>query len=242
MKSNINKVKRQYDTRKIERQNSVQELQSSVESKLLKKSMINKKLELLGNEKEKLNQQVRRANENYDRLMASKLNSNASSEDSGAVSLLLFSSEIHQIRSYVDKLETRLWFGIPEKQNELKTERKNIDLTIKKLQGALALEKKKLAQLQAEQHDEIKSIQQKIQDKQIRKQNSERVVKKNKTALENMMATNVVLPAQFSDESANGESLKLAVVLGLFAGLFIGIFSAFLMEFWKNNKEKIASV
>jgi len=80
----IDKHKHIFDRRKVQLENTIQDLNASVESQLSKKSLIKKKLNLLENEKEKLKQSIEQANENYDRVMSSKLNANGSSKGPGS--------------------------------------------------------------------------------------------------------------------------------------------------------------
>lgn len=111
----------------VERQKFEQEIQSlkgKLDQLQEKSASYERRLKLLEKERSFLKEQVERATARMDELLATKSQANLNG-GSEPVALMLFSSEIQRVRSYVDELRTRLMAEIPQKQEELRVNLEN---------------------------------------------------------------------------------------------------------------------
>ena len=67
---------------------------------------------------------------------------------------------------------------------------------------------------------------------------SDNNLKMAEVKLQNIISTTVLLQPQFSAHPAS-PNLKLNTAMGMVSGFFVSILLAFMLEFWKRNKEKI---
>ncbi len=96
----------------------VDELENKVQSH-------KRRLKLLDQERAFLKDQVEKATGRMDELLQSKVRANL--QDGGEpVALMLFSSEIQRVRSYVDQLRTRLLAEIPQTQEKYRMQLESI--------------------------------------------------------------------------------------------------------------------
>ncbi len=95
---------------------------------------------------------------------------------------------------------------------------------------------KKERRLELEQLDQ--ELQDKVQNLQADQKQLQIKIDESQSKLDNMITTQVLVAPQFS-ENPVGSNLKRNAALGLVVGLFLGIFGAFVLEFWRKNRDKI---
>jgi capsular polysaccharide biosynthesis protein len=235
---------------------SIQNLESN-------KKVLKEKIKLLGQEKQDLELRIKEAEVRYDSLIKSKLGAIEQAGSGEAVGLMLFSNEVQHIQSYLTQLRDRLLFKIPENIAELENQIEKIDREIVEIrdQTALeitglenqiekidreiveirdqtALEITRLEQLDPELEQKIEESKGQIQSLENQKEKIRLEVNELKNRLENMIRTKVIMAPVFSADPAS-PNLKLNLALGLTAGFFVSVLLAFMLEFWRRNKQKI---
>ncbi|MEF8794370.1 MAG: Wzz/FepE/Etk N-terminal domain-containing protein [Thiohalorhabdus sp.] len=110
-----------FDVQRQEIRQRIQSLEADLQRLRQKAESDQRRLGLLDQEKAFLKNQIQESTDRLDELLATKTRANMASS-SEPVGLLLFSSEIQRVRSYVDKLRNRVLSRIPEKRENLKVQ------------------------------------------------------------------------------------------------------------------------
>ena len=174
------------------------------------------RLNLLDKQKEYLKGQIEDSSQRINELIKSKSTANLSSNQE-PIGLLLFSSEIQRIRSYISKLQTRLIADIPNKK-------KSLQLKIENTYSETASTK-------AEMLSKIQNVKSSITSLNAQ-------LNTQKTSLNNILRTNIISKPDISDNPVS-HNYKLFFAISMVLGLFLGVFAAFLREFWVMNRDKI---
>jgi capsular polysaccharide biosynthesis protein len=240
MTNQIEQVKREYDEKMEEKENGIARIQNTMGDLKAQKTYMRGRIQLLEDEREAVQKRVEAAEKRYRELLDYKLSANKQAQGTGAVALMLFTSEIQHVRDYLDQLRERWLFEIPEEINSLEAEIKSTDSEIRNLEADMALEKKRLGRLKPELKDRIEEIEADIAEQESKKKENLLEISSQESRLKNMITTQVLVAPKFS-ETRTLPSVKLPVALGLVLGLFLGVFGAFLLEFWRNNRERIVN-
>jgi LPS O-antigen subunit length determinant protein (WzzB/FepE family) len=121
-------------------QQEIQSLQGSLEQLQGKTASYKRRLELLEKERAFLKEQVDQATARMDDLLASKSQASLNGGQE-PVALMLFSSEIQRVRSYIDELRTRLMADIPQMQEQLRVLREDTRAKITRTRAELKSQK-----------------------------------------------------------------------------------------------------
>ena len=222
---------RRFKIKKINQKNQISEIEGQIAHLEARRETLNEQLQLLGKERQDLQDRVSEAKERYAELTQSKLAANQQASAQGSIGLMLFSNEVLRIQRHLQDLRDRLLFKIPEQQSQYQTDLKELGIKIQNQQARLNEARTKLEQLAAEEQSAVENHQSKIQERRIR-------IRALQSQLDNHIVTRVVAPPEFS-EGAVSPNLKLNTALGFVLGLFLSVFLAFLYEFWRNNRERI---
>ncbi len=238
LKNKINEAMRKYEEKTAEKENLIFQIQNTIENIKAAIAFVEGRIKLLVKEKETLHKRIESAEDRYNEFLQHKFSANEQARGSGAVGLMLFSSEMQHMRTYLDQLRERLLFKIPEEISKLGTELKELNSEINNHQADLSLEKKRLAQLKPEMEDLIEEIQGSIEEKQFKKKENQLNIEFQESRIKNMITTDVLFAPHFSEDKIS-PNVKLIIALSIIVGLFFGIFGAFILEFWQRNKEAI---
>lgn len=238
LKNQIAEIKRKYENKIGEKENTIARLTNTIENLKAEKDFLHGRIQLLEAEKKDLKERIDSVQKRYDQFLKSKVQADNEANNAAAIGLMLFNSELQQMREYRDQLRDRLMFQIPEQINQLRTDLKNLNTNISNHQEELKLEKKKLAQLKPEMKDRIFDVQGQIQEKKNQQKENDLEIDGMEMKLNNMISTRVLQEPIYSRKPVS-PNVKMFMALGIVLGFFLSIFGAFLVEFWETNKDSL---
>lgn len=118
----------------------IQTLEAALSELQGKTNSYKRRLKLLDKEKTFLKKQIEESTARIDRLLENKAAANVSNPQE-PVGLLLFSSEIQRVRSYVDELQNRLISEIPNKKESLQLDLESVQSQIRTKKAELNAQK-----------------------------------------------------------------------------------------------------
>jgi len=238
LKTRVSEIKRDYAAKIGEKKNQIKQLTNKIDDLNARKSYLKGRIQLLEEEKKELQSRIDKVEKSYNQFLNYKMDANTQASESAAIGLMLFNSELQQMRKYRDQLRQRLLFGIPGQISDLDTDLKELQSSLQNRKAELSLEKKLLEHLEPEMKDKIAKVEWQIQEKKNQQAENRQEIKSLKSKIDNMISTRVVLEPVYSEDPVSPNT-KLLGALGLVLGLFVFVFGAFLMEFWESNREKI---
>jgi uncharacterized protein involved in exopolysaccharide biosynthesis len=227
----ISEKKRVFHLKKVDQKNKVARIQGEIANLKTRQETLREQLDLLKQEKADLEKRIEETQAQYDQLKDSKTAANQNASAQGAIGLMLFSNEVLQVQRYLEDLRTRSLFKIPERRAKFQAELKELGTQIQNKKAELDQARVKLSQLDGE----LKSA---IEDLNAEKQEHRLTIQGFENQLANMITTQVTAEPAFSDKPV-GPNLKLNAALGLVLGGFLSVFAAFLVEFWRANRNRI---
>lgn len=238
LKNQIKEIKRNYESKTGQKQNTIARITNTIDDLEEQKNFLQERIGLLEEERKDLKERVDLAEKRYSDFLNHKMEANDRAGQSAAIGLMLFTSELQQMRRYRDQMRDRLLFNIPEQISKLNTDLKELNSNIHNRKEELELENKLLSQLEPEMEDRIAKVQGQIQAKKNKQEENRLNINGLEVKLDNMIATQVLLEPVYSEEPVS-PNIKLNAALGIVLGFFLSVFGAFLVEFWENNKELI---
>ena len=238
LKNQIAEIERKYESKIGEKQNTISRLTNTIENLKAEKESVRGRIQLLEEEKKDLRGRIDSVQERYTQFLNSKVQANNQADEPAAIGLMLFNSELQQMRKYRDHLRDRLLFQIPKQISQLSASLKKLNSDISNHREELKLEKKKLSQLEPEMKDRIAEVQGRIQEKKNQQEENELAIEGTRVELDNMIATRVLQEPVYSRNPVT-PNVKMFLALGVVLGFFLSVFGAFLVEFWENNKDSL---
>ncbi|MFB6261645.1 MAG: Wzz/FepE/Etk N-terminal domain-containing protein, partial [Thiohalorhabdaceae bacterium] len=263
LNNKVAETQRKYEIKRIQRQNKISSIEGRITDLKNNRSNLKETIALLSEEQKDLEKRIQDAEELHQDLIKSKSEANQLANQDSAIGLMLFNSELMQIRRHLNTLRERALFEIPQRIADLRNQVKEVGTKIQNQKAELQKARTQLSQLEEQEKDELEAIQTQIRDKkaQLDKAKTKRKqldadlksaiegLKAQKTEkrlqiqalnnqLDNRIVTHVTGEAQLSQEPVSNK-FKLHIALGLVLGGFLSVFLAFIREFWRNNRKRI---
>jgi len=235
---NFDELDRTFKNKTITAKNNIAELYDNIRNIESQKKFQKQRIEYLESQKKELTEQIKDVEKRYNTLLDLKLKAGNQVKEEGALSLMLYSSEIQQNQAYLSKIRERLFFEIPEAISKIHTGIDKMDTDISKIRTKIKFQQQLISQLTPELTEAKNKLNRKIDTIKNDKQNIEANIEDLNQKMSNMAKTRKILEPQVSEETVS-PNVKIIVALGGVSGFFISIFLAFILEFWALNRNKI---
>jgi len=235
---NFDELDRTFKNKTITAKNNIAELYDNIRNIESQKKFQKQRIEYLESQKKELTEQIKDVEKRYNTLLDLKLKAGNQVKEEGALSLMLYSSEIQQNQAYLSKIRERLFFEIPEAISKIHTGIDKMDTDISKIRTKIKFQQQLISQLTPELTEAKNKLNRKIDTIKNDKQNIEANIEDLNQKMSNMAKTRKILEPQVSEETVS-PNVKIIVALGCVSGFFISIFLAFILEFWAINRNKI---
>ncbi len=240
LKNNIKDLERAEETKKVDISNAIAGLENKILNLQSGKKSFDRQISDLKKEKMDLAKLIKETENRYFKLLDSKFDFNSQAKDAGAVEILFYRGEIQRIQTDLAKLRQRFMLTIPSQISQIQTDLMALSTQKLDIEADINLKRLQLKQLKPETDDKIESIKREIDSLMNNRQNLIIEQKELEEGKLQMTDTDFVLKPEISQKPVSPKP-RLIISLGFTAGLFFAIISAFLLEFWRNNREKILS-
>lgn len=263
LNNKIAQTKREFEVKRLQRRNKISSIEGQIQDLKNNRSNLKETISLLSEERNDLEKRIQEAEELQQDLIKSKSSANQLASPDSAIGLMLFNSELMQIRQHLNSLRERDLFKIPQRIADLRNQVKEVGTKIQNQKAELQKSRTQYNQLEDQKKDQLEAIQSQIRDKKAdleeartkgkqldadlksavddlkAKKTEERLqIQALNNQLDNRIITQVTAEPEFSQDPVSNK-LKLYTALGLVLGAFLSVFLAFLREFWTNNRDRI---